>query len=118
LAAERRHVQQGEAAGAQDIIPSGSTGEQASLGAEEHSAVIETTVEVAWTPLLAGVGAIMAREAIELTQHTADVGVDGGLITYLYYTWTANSDILRHYGSDGDAVDIPIVIYNIPMRMN
>ena len=116
MAAERRHVPRGEAAGAQDIIPLGSSGEQAALRAEEHSAVIETTVDVAWTPVLAGTGARMAREAIELSQHTADVGADGGLITYRYYTWTANGDILRHYGADGDAVDIPIVIYNIPLR--
>ena len=69
---------------------------------------------MAWTPLLAGGGARMAREAIELIQHTADVGVDGGLITYPCYTWIANGDIVRHHGSDGDGVDIPIVIYNIP----
>lgn len=112
----RRHVQRLEAAGVHGIIPCGSTGERATLGPEEHRAVIETTVDAASTPVLAGTGASSTREAIELTQHAADVGADGGLIIYPYYSWPTNDNVVRHYEAIADAVDIPIVIYNIPKR--
>lgn len=112
----RRHVQQLEEAGVHGIIPCGSTGERATLGPEEHRQVIETTVDAASTPVLAGTGASSTREAIELTQHAADVGADGGLIIYPYYSWPTNDNVVRHYEAIADAVDIPIVIYNIPKR--
>jgi len=112
----RRHVQRLEAAGVHGIIPCGSTGERATLGPDEHREVIETTVDVASTPVLAGTGASSTREAIELTQHAADVGADGGLIIYPYYSWPTNDNVVRHYEAIADAVDIPIVIYNIPKR--
>jgi 4-hydroxy-tetrahydrodipicolinate synthase len=112
----RQHVQRLEAAGVHGIIPCGSTGERATLGPDEHRRVIETTVDAASTPVLAGTGASSTREAIELTQHAADVGADGGLIIYPYYSWPANDNVVRHYEAIADAVDIPIVIYNIPKR--
>jgi len=112
----RHHVQHLEDAGVHGIIPCGSTGERATLGPEEHRQVIETTVDTASTPVLAGTGASSTREAIELTQHAADVGADGGLIIYPYYSWPTNDNVVRHYEAIADAVDIPIVIYNIPKR--
>jgi 4-hydroxy-tetrahydrodipicolinate synthase len=112
----RGHVQRLEKAGVHGIIPCGSTGERATLGPEEHRQVIETTVDAASTPVLAGTGASSTREAIELTQHAADVGADGGLVIYPYYSWPANENVVRHYEAIADAADIPIVIYNIPKR--
>jgi 4-hydroxy-tetrahydrodipicolinate synthase len=112
----REHVRRLEAAGVHGIIPCGSTGERATLGPEEHRQVIETTVDAASTSVLAGTGASSTREAIELTQHAADVGADGGLIIYPYYSWPTNDNVVRHYEAIADAVDIPIVIYNIPKR--
>ncbi|MFB6108392.1 MAG: 4-hydroxy-tetrahydrodipicolinate synthase [Haloplanus sp.] len=112
----RRHVQRLEAAGVHGIIPCGSTGERATLDPEEHRRVIETTVDAASTTVLAGTGASSTREAIELTQHAADVGADGGLVIYPYYSWPSNDNVVRHYEAIADAVDIPIVIYNIPKR--
>lgn len=112
----RHHVQRLEAAGVHGIIPCGSTGERATLGPEEHRSVIETTVDAASTPVLAGTGASSTREAIELTQHAADVGADGGLVIYPYYSWPTNDNVVRHYEAIADATDIPIVIYNIPKR--
>jgi 4-hydroxy-tetrahydrodipicolinate synthase len=112
----RRHVQRLEAAGVHGIIPCGSTGERATLEPREHREVIETTVSAASTPVLAGTGASSTREAIELTQHAADVGADAGLVIYPYYSWPTNDNVVRHYEAIADAADIPIVIYNIPKR--
>lgn len=112
----RRHITRLETAGVDGIIPCGSTGERATLTPDEHRQVIEATVETASTPVLAGTGASSTQEAIELTQHAADTGADGGLVIYPYYSWPANDNVVRHYEAIADAADIPIVIYNIPKR--
>jgi len=112
----RSHIERLENAGVHGIIPCGSTGERATLGREEHERVIETTVETASTPVLAGTGASSTREAIELSQHAADVGADGALIIYPYYSWPSNDHVVNHYEAIADAIDIPVVIYNIPKR--
>jgi 4-hydroxy-tetrahydrodipicolinate synthase len=112
----RAHIERLEAAGVHGIIPCGSTGERATLTREEHKHVIETTVDAASTPVLAGTGASSTREAIELSQHAADVGADGVLVIYPYYSWPSNDHVVRHYEAIADAVDVPLVIYNIPKR--
>lgn len=112
----RKHIQRLEKAGVNGIIPCGSTGERATLEPDEHRRVIETTVDIASTPVLAGTGASSTKEAITLTQHAADAGADGGLVIYPYYSWPSNDNVVRHYEKIADAVDIPIVIYNIPKR--
>lgn len=116
LDALRDHIHRLESAGVDGIIPCGSTGERATLSPDEHRQVIETTVDAASTPVLAGTGASSTREAIELTKHAEDVGADGGLVIYPYYSWPTNENVIRHYEAIADAVDIPIVIYNIPKR--
>ncbi|WP_255152234.1 4-hydroxy-tetrahydrodipicolinate synthase [Halorarius halobius] len=112
----RAHINRLEAAGVHGIIPCGSTGERATLTREEHERVIETTVDAASTPVLAGTGASSTQEAIELSTHAADVGADGVLVIYPYYSWPANDHVVRHYEAIADAVDVPLVIYNIPKR--
>jgi len=112
----RRHITRLEMAGVDGLIPCGSTGERATLTPDEHRQVIKMTVETASTPVLAGTGASSTQEAIELTQHAADTGADGGLVIYPYYSWPANDNVVRHYEAIADAADIPIVIYNIPKR--
>ncbi|WP_435181307.1 4-hydroxy-tetrahydrodipicolinate synthase [Halorussus sp. AFM4] len=112
----RAHIDRLEDAGVHGIIPCGSTGERATLTREEHEQVIETTVETASTTVLAGTGASSTEEAIQLSQHAADVGADGVLIIYPYYSWPSNEHVVRHYEAIADAIDIPLVIYNIPKR--
>jgi len=112
----RRQITRLEDAGVHGIIPCGSTGERATLTADELRQVIETTVEVASTPVLAGTGASSTQQAIEFTQYAADVGADAGLVIYPYYSWPTNDNVVRHYKAIADAADIPIVIYNIPKR--
>lgn len=112
----RAHIERLEKAGVHGIIPCGSTGERATLTREEHERVIETTVETASGPVLAGTGASSTQEAIDLSKHAADVGADGALIIYPYYSWPANDHVVRHYEEIADAIDIPVVIYNIPKR--
>lgn len=113
----RDHISRLERAGVHGIIPCGSTGERAMLSREEHEQVIETTVDEATTPVIAGTGASSTWEAVELTQHAEDVGADGALIIYPYYSWPENEHAVSHYETIADAVDIPIVIYNIPKRV-
>jgi len=112
----RTHIERLEDAGIHGIIPCGSTGERATLTREEHERVIETTVDTATTPVLAGTGASSTQEVIGLTRHAQEVGADGGLVIYPYYSWPGNENVVRHYREVADAVDIPIVIYNIPKR--
>lgn len=112
----RDHIERLEAAGVHGIIPCGSTGERATLTRTEHEQVIETTVDTASTPVLAGTGASSTREAIELSKHAESVGADGILVIYPYYSWPSNEHVINHYEAIADAVDIPLVIYNIPKR--
>jgi len=112
----RDHIERLEQAGVHGIIPCGSTGERATLTREEHEQVIETTVATASTEVLAGTGASSTQEAIELSQHAADVGADGVLVIYPYYSWPSNDHVIRHYEAIADAIDVPLVIYNIPKR--
>jgi 4-hydroxy-tetrahydrodipicolinate synthase len=110
------HIERLEAAGVHGIIPCGSTGERATLTRTEHERVIETTVEAASTPVLAGTGASSTREAIELSKDAESAGADGVLVIYPYYSWPSNEHVINHYEAIADAVDIPLVIYNIPKR--
>jgi 4-hydroxy-tetrahydrodipicolinate synthase len=112
----RSHIKRLEDAGVHGIIPCGSTGERATLTQSEHERVIETTVDAADTPVLAGTGASSTQEAINLSKHAADVGADGILVIYPYYSWPSNKHVVHHYEAIADAVDVPLVIYNIPKR--
>ncbi len=110
------HVRRLERAGVDGIIPCGSTGERATLTRSEHRQVIESVVDAVDVPVLAGTGASSTQEAIDLTKEAQDIGADGGLVIYPYYSWPTNKNVVRHFRAIADAVDIPIVIYNIPKR--
>lgn len=112
----RTHIHRLQDAGVHGIIPCGSTGERATLTREEHERVVETTVDAASVPVLAGTGASSTQEVIELSNHAADAGADGALVIYPYYSWPPNDHVVRHYETIADAIDIPVVIYNIPKR--
>lgn len=109
-----RHV---EAGGVDGIVPCGTTGERSTLRPEEHRRVIETAVEIASTPVIAGTGSPSTWETIELTRHAQEVGADGALVIGPYYTGPSESDLVDHYREVADAVDIPILIYNFPGGM-
>ena len=106
------------AQGTNGIVPCGTTGESATLSYEEHNRVIEFTVEVVnrRVPVIAGTGSNSTDEAIELTKHAKQAGVDGALLITPYYNRPTQEGLYRHYKAVAEAVDLPLVLYNIPGR--
>ncbi|HEX4209275.1 MAG TPA: 4-hydroxy-tetrahydrodipicolinate synthase [Candidatus Binataceae bacterium] len=105
-------------AGVDGIVPCGSTGESATLSHDEHERVIEIAVQQARrrVPVIAGTGSNATAEAIRLTAHARRVGADGALMISPYYNKPTQEGIYQHYRAVAAAVDIPIVVYNIPGR--
>jgi len=106
------------AQGTHGIVPCGTTGESATLTYEEHERVVAFTIEAARrrVPVLAGTGSNSTDEAIALTRHAKKTGADGALLITPYYNKPTQEGLYRHYKAVADAVDIPIVLYNIPGR--
>ncbi|MFZ5863681.1 MAG: 4-hydroxy-tetrahydrodipicolinate synthase [Nitrospirota bacterium] len=104
--------------GTNGLVPCGSTGESATLTHEEHDRVIELTVEVARrrVPVIAGTGSNATHEAIRLTKHAKSVGVDAALLVTPYYNKPTQEGLFQHFESIARAVDLPLVLYNIPGR--
>jgi 4-hydroxy-tetrahydrodipicolinate synthase len=104
--------------GTAGIVPVGTTGESPTLSHEEHRRVVEVAVEVARkrVPVIAGAGSNSTAEAIELTRHARQAGADAALVVTPYYNKPTQEGLYLHYSAIADAVDLPIVIYNIPSR--
>jgi len=106
------------AGGVHGLVPAGTTGESATLSHDEHRRVVELCVRTAAgrLPVIAGAGSNSTAEAIELTQHAKAVGADAVLIATGYYNRPSQEGLYRHFAAVNDAVDIPIVVYNVPSR--
>ncbi len=106
------------AKGTNGIVPCGTTGESATLSHDEHNRVIELTVEVVnrRVPVIAGTGSNSTEEAIALTKHAKQAGADGALLITPYYNKPTQEGLYRHYKAVAEAVDLPLVLYNIPGR--
>jgi 4-hydroxy-tetrahydrodipicolinate synthase len=104
--------------GTQGVVPCGTTGESPTLSHPEHERVIELCVEVAKgrVPVIAGTGSNSTEEAISLTRHAKTAGADAALIVTPYYNKPTQEGLYHHYRAIHDAVELPIVIYNIPGR--
>ncbi|MGD0189196.1 MAG: 4-hydroxy-tetrahydrodipicolinate synthase [Rhizomicrobium sp.] len=104
--------------GSHGLVPTGTTGESATLSHEEHMRVVEICVDEARgrVPVIAGAGSNSTAEAIALTRHAREVGADAVLSVAPYYNKPTQEGLYRHFAAIADAVDIPIVIYNIPGR--
>ena len=104
--------------GTDGIVPCGTTGESATLSHEEHDRVVDVTVEVVQgrVPVLAGSGSNSTDEAITLTRHAKKAGADGALLITPYYNKPTQEGLFRHYKAVAEAVDLPLVLYNIPGR--
>ena len=104
--------------GTNGIVPCGTTGESATLSFEEHNRVVELTVEVVnrRVPVIAGTGSNSTDEAIALTRHAKQAGADGALLITPYYNKPTQEGLYRHYKAVAEAVDLPLVLYNIPGR--
>lgn len=106
------------AGGTHGIVPCGTTGESATLSFAEHERVIEITVEQAKgrVPVVAGTGSNNTAEAIRLTRHAKNCGADGALMIAPYYNKPTQEGLYQHFKTVAEAVDIPIIVYNIPGR--
>ncbi|MCH7566081.1 MAG: 4-hydroxy-tetrahydrodipicolinate synthase [Nitrospirae bacterium] len=104
--------------GTDGIVPCGTTGESATLSHEEHDRVIAFTVEAVKrrVPVIAGTGSNSTDEAIALTRHAKQVGADSALLITPYYNKPTQEGLFRHYKAVAEAVDLPLVLYNIPGR--
>ncbi len=100
------------------LVPCGSTGESATLSAEEKLKIFEHVLNKVQgkVPVIAGTGSNNTRATIELTRAAAQLGVDAALIVCPYYNKPTQEGIIAHYRAIADAVDIPIILYNVPGR--
>ena len=104
--------------GSEAVVPCGTTGESPTLSHEEDMRVTSLCVEVAKgkVPVIAGTGSNNTEEAIVLTRHAKQAGADAALVVTPYYNKPTQEGLYQHYKAIHDAVEIPIVIYNIPGR--
>jgi len=106
------------AEGIDGLVPCGSTGESATLTHAEHETVIRITIEQVnkRVPVVAGTGSNATAEAIRLTRAAQEMGADGALLISPYYNKPTQEGIVRHYRTIAQAVDMPLLVYNIPGR--
>jgi 4-hydroxy-tetrahydrodipicolinate synthase len=104
--------------GTHAVVPVGTTGESPTLSHDEHRRVVEIAIEVAKgrIPVIAGAGSNSTEEAIALTRHAKEAGADAALIVTPYYNKPTQEGMYLHFKAIADAVDLPIIIYNIPPR--
>ena len=114
----RRLIEEQIACGTDGIAPCGTTGESTTLSHEEHDRVIEMTVEAVnkRVPVIAGTGSNSTAEAIRLTKHAWQAGVDAALIVCPYYNRPTQEGLYLHYRAIAEEVPIPIIVYNIAGR--
>ena len=106
------------AEGITGLVPMGTTGESPTLNGDEHIRVIEVVVEQTngRVPVIAGTGSNNTSEAIEYTKLAAEIGADASLQVAPYYNKPTSEGFYRHFAAVADAVDIPLIIYNIASR--
>ncbi|HTR45371.1 MAG TPA: 4-hydroxy-tetrahydrodipicolinate synthase [Thermodesulfovibrionales bacterium] len=106
------------ASGTRAIVPCGTTGESATLDYDEHYRVIQITVDVVnrRVPVIAGTGANATDETIMITQKAKELKADAALLVSPYYNKPTQEGVYRHYKAVAEAVDLPIVLYNVPGR--
>jgi 4-hydroxy-tetrahydrodipicolinate synthase len=112
----RRNIAFVEEGGVAGIVPCGTTGESATLSALEHEEVIDIAVECSNVPVIAGTGSNNTEEALQFTKHAADAGVDCVLLISPYYNKPNPAGLLAHFRKIAEAVDIPMILYNVPSR--
>lgn len=104
--------------GTDAIIVCGTTGEAATLSPAERRKVIEVCVEQVnhRVPVIAGSGSNSTAHAVELSKEAQSIGADGLLVVTPYYNKATQKGLIRHYFTVADAVEMPIIVYNVPSR--
>lgn len=104
--------------GTDAIIITGTTGESSTMTDEEHKGAIRYAVEkvAGRVPVVAGTGSNETAYAVELSKYAEEVGADGLLLVTPYYNKATQKGLIAHYTAIADAVNIPIILYNVPSR--
>ncbi len=104
--------------GISGLVPVGTTGESPTLDHEEHHRVIEIVIDQTKgrVPVIAGTGSNCTEEAIRMTEKAKEAGATASLQVAPYYNKPTQEGFYRHFTAVADAVDIPIIVYNIPGR--
>lgn len=100
------------------IIVCGTTGESSTMPDEEHVSVIKYCVDkvAGRVPVIAGTGSNCTREAVNMSKKAEEVGADGLLCVTPYYNKCTQDGLYEYYKAISDAVNIPIIMYNVPSR--
>jgi 4-hydroxy-tetrahydrodipicolinate synthase len=104
--------------GSHGLVPVGTTGESPTLDPDEHKRVIEICIDEVRgrVPVIAGTGSNATAEAIYYTAHAREAGADAALVVVPYYNKPTQEGLYAHFKAIADAVDIPIIVYNVPGR--
>lgn len=104
--------------GTDGIVVVGTTGESPTVDVDEHCELIRATVEYAAgrIPVVAGTGGNSTSEAIELTDYAKRVGATASLNVVPYYNKPTQEGLYRHFKAIAEAVDLPMILYNVPGR--
>jgi len=104
--------------GTHGLVPVGTTGETPTLSHDEHKRVVELCIQVARkrVPVIAGAGSNSTEEAIELTEFAKKAGANATLHSTGYYNKPTQEGLYLHFKAISDAVDLPIIVYNVPPR--
>ena len=116
--AYRRLIDWHIASGTDALVVMGSTGESATVSMDEHREIIAAAVDHASgrIPIIAGTGANSTSEAIELTNDAREVGAIAALSVVPYYNKPTQEGLYQHFRTISEAVDIPLILYNVPGR--
>ena len=106
------------AEGTDAVVAVGTTGESPTVDFEEHCAIIETTIRrvAGRIPVIAGTGGNSTAEAIELGRFAKKAGADAHLSVVPYYNKPTQEGLYRHFKAIAEAVDLPLILYNVPGR--
>lgn len=120
LAALRRLVDWQIEEGIHGLVPLGSTGEFLAISREERQTIVEACVETARgrVPVYVGTGAEVTGDAVELAREAERQGADGVMIIPPFYSVPTEDELFEHYRRIGEAISIPIMVYNNPAAAN
>lgn len=106
------------AGGTDAIIITGTTGESATMTDDEHKAAIKYAVDkvAGRIPVVAGTGSNETAYAVQLSKYAESVGADALLVVTPYYNKCTQKGLVKHFTTIADAVNIPIILYNVPSR--
>ena len=117
-AALKRLIEFHVAEGSNGLVIAGTTGESATLARDEHVELIARAVELAdgRLPIIAGTGSNSTAQTVDLSVAVRDTGIDGYLVVVPYYNKPMQEGMYRHFCTVADAVDKPVMLYNVPGR--